>query len=98
MAVSRFGPQTRCRHAAIGEFERSGDREPQQRLITNTAGFGELDSHLTRTPRRLFAAFSLVLGPEFLQRHLAAAHFAGVENALGGLADRLFGLGLRLFS
>jgi hypothetical protein len=42
MAVSRFGPQTRSGHTAVGEFKRGGDRKPQQRLIANTAGIGEL--------------------------------------------------------
>jgi hypothetical protein len=29
IAASRFGPQTRRRHAAIGEFERGSDAKPQ---------------------------------------------------------------------
>ena len=79
----RFAPQARCRHGAIGEFERCGDRKPQQRFIANSSGIRELD-HYAQT---LFARFPSVPSPEFLQRHFAAPDFAHVDDLLGSVAD-----------
>jgi hypothetical protein len=41
MAVTGFAAQSRRAHAAVGEFQRCGDAEAQQRVVGDAAWIGQ---------------------------------------------------------